>query len=77
MINSLAELKLSALIGIVLGTVLIIFAEPETKAGALLLLAIGLIPSLIVGHVAIRLTKTKQHSNSTGAKDNKNLIEKS
>tara|TARA_R110000744_G_scaffold256548_3_gene372056 strand:+ start:2489 stop:2722 length:234 start_codon:yes stop_codon:yes gene_type:complete len=77
MINSLAELKLSALIGIILGAILVIFAEPETNAGSLLLLAIGLIPSLIVGHVAIRLSKTKAPSNSTDAKDNKNLNKKS
>ncbi|NOZ09611.1 MAG: hypothetical protein GXP09_00980 [Gammaproteobacteria bacterium] len=65
MISKFPKLSLSALIGIVLGGGLIIFAEPETAAGASVLGAIGLIPSLIVGHLILKRSKSKQSSKSS------------
>lgn len=70
MINSLSKLSLPALIGILLGGGLIMFAEPETMAGASLLGAIGLIPSLIVGHLLIKRSKSKRSSKSSDSKNN-------
>jgi uncharacterized membrane protein len=48
MIN-LTKVGLSALIGIVIGALLIAFVEPETTGGAAVLGFIGLAPSLIAG----------------------------
>jgi hypothetical protein len=47
----LPKLSLSALVGLVIGALLIAFVEPETTAGAAVLGAIGLIPCLIFGHL--------------------------
>ena len=60
MINELLKFRLSALIGVVLGGVLIAFVEPETAAGASVLGAIGLIPSLIIGYLFSKLSKARK-----------------
>ncbi|MCP4254607.1 MAG: hypothetical protein GY775_14635 [Candidatus Scalindua sp.] len=72
MITELLKLRLSALIGIVLGGGLIMFAEPEpeTAADAYVLVLIALIPSLIVGRLISKRGKSKQFSKSSDSNNN-------
>ncbi len=70
MISKLSKLKLSALIGIALGVGLILFAEPETAAGASALVATGLIPSLIIGHLFSKRAKSKRSPKNSDSSNN-------